>query len=97
MVPLLLVTAAVGASCIGIPCGMWTPSDSGVGWLPWALGALGVFAVCFAIFERNPRVDFKASAKANAMVLLFGPVGSRIGYGLLGGAFLGLGIGLLAA
>jgi hypothetical protein len=31
------------------------------------------------------------------MVLLFGPVGSRVGYAVIGSAFFGIGIGLLIA
>lgn len=97
MLPILLVIAAVAATAIAIPCAVSTPSSGGKGWLPWALLALGVASLAIAVFERNPKVDFQRSAKANAMVLLFGPVGARVGYALIGGAFAGGGIGLLAA
>jgi hypothetical protein len=97
MLPILLVVAAIAATAIAIPCAASTRSPSGKDWLPWALLVLGVASLAIAIFERAPKVDFKASAKANAMVLLFGPVGARVAYALVGGAFAGGGIGLLVA
>jgi hypothetical protein len=95
MLPLVLVVGAIAATIIAIPCAMSTPSPGGSGWLPWALLALGVGGMAFAIFEKNPKFDPKLSAQANMFVVFFGPVGARIGYAIVGGAFLGGGIGLL--
>lgn len=94
MLPILLAVAAAAAIAVAIPSAGSTP-PAGRGWLPWALLALGLAGLAVAIFERRPVIDPKASVKANAMVVLFGPVGARIGYALVGGAFLGGGLGLL--
>jgi hypothetical protein len=96
MVAILLAVAAVAATGVAIPCAL-ASSPGSKGWLPWALLALGVAGLAVAIFERNPKMDPRASVKANAMVVLFGPVGARIGYAVIGGAFLGGAIGLLVA
>jgi hypothetical protein len=97
MLPILLAVAAVAAIPIAIPCAASAPPPGGHGWLPWALLALGVGGVAVAVFERRPAFDPKAGIKGNALVLLLGPIGARVGYALIGGAFLGGGIGLLAA
>ena len=98
MLPILLIVAMAAAVGLAIPCAvMSSPHPEGAGWLPWAFVAMGVAGQAIAIFERKPAFDPKASAKVNAMVLLFGPIGARIGYALIGGAFLGAGIGLLLA
>ena len=94
MLPILLAVAGVAAAGIGLPCFYSTPSPGGVGWLPWAFLALGIASLAIAIFERRPAIDPKASVKANALVVLFGPVGARVGYALIGGAFLGGAVGL---
>lgn len=97
MLPILLVAALVGAAGIAVPTVMLSTPTPTPTLLPWFLLALGVAGIAVAVFERNPKIDFKANVKANAMVLLFGPIGARVGYALVGGGFLGGAIGLFIA
>lgn len=57
------------------------------GWMPWALVAMGVGSLLIGIFDREQKPDMKRINRANAIMFLLGPTGTRILFGAIGGAF----------
>jgi hypothetical protein len=97
MLAIMLPVAAAVAIGVAIPCAQSTPDGGSYGNGPWLFVMLGVMGLALAVFDRTPAYDPKLSAKANFMVVMFGPVAARISYAVIGGAFLGIGIGLFLA
>jgi hypothetical protein len=51
--------------------------------------AFGAVSLFIAVFDREQKPDMKKLNRTNAILFLLGPLGSRVLFAAIGGAFLG--------